>query len=250
MQKDTHLTIAMLDDEQESECLITSARQIQSLLRKISETRSRTALYFDDAQDFIITTLLDVGDEGFWVEQGTDMPKNRRIAESKKITLVSSLDQVKVQFSATGANAVVHQGYQAYFLPLPASLYRVQRREYFRVMHSLSERLHCIIPINKPQAGGRIELPVMDISGSGVKLSCAENDIELVPGETYPGCQINLPDVGKISVTLLVRNLIPVSPQTGHTIKFAGCEFKNLDNASSILLQRYITKIQRSKNDV
>lgn len=249
MQKDIHLTIEMLDDEQESECLITSARQIQTLLRKISETGSRTALYFDNAQDFIITTLLDVGDKGFWVEQSTDMPKNRRIAESKEITLVSSLDQVKVQFSAKGANAVVHQGYQAFSLALPASLYRVQRREYYRVMHSPSERLRCVIPINKPQAGDRIELPVVDISGSGVRLSCAETGIELVPGETYAGCQINLPDIGKVSVTIVVRNLIPASPPPGHTTKLAGCEFKNLDNASSVLLQRYITKIQRSKND-
>ena len=249
MQKDTQLTIEMLDNEQDSECLIISARQIQSLLRSISETRSRIALYYDDAQDFIMTSLLDVGDKGFWVEQSTDMPKNRRIAEDKKITLVSSLNQVKIQFSINAIRAVTHQDYPAFYLPLPASLYRIQRREYFRLALPLSERLFCVIPINQPQAGEKIKLPVMDISGGGLRLSCVEDDIEFEPGQTYAGCQIDLPEVGKINVTIIVKSLVSISPKSGQMIKRVGCEFKNLDNASSVLLQRYVTKMQRAKNE-
>ena len=205
------------------------------------------ALYFDGAKDFIMTSLLDVGDKGLWVEQGTDTPKNRCIAESDEVTFVGSLNQVKVQFSANEIRAVTHQGYPAFYLPLPASLYRVQRREYYRLMLPLSERLHCVIPINKPQAGNRMEVPVMDISGGGVRLFCTDNEIEFVLGQTYGGCQINLPEVGKINVMMTVKSLVSISPKPGQTIKRVGCEFKNLDNASSILLQRYVTKMQRLK---
>jgi c-di-GMP-binding flagellar brake protein YcgR len=245
MQENIQLTIERLPDEQERDCRVTSARQILSLLRNLSEEGSRTALYFDGANDFIMTSLLDVGEKGLWVEQGTDMPKNRRIAESKEIILVSSLNQVKIQFSVNGARMVTHQDYPAFYLPLPASLRRIQRREYFRLMSPLSERLHCVMPINKPQAGGRIEIPVMDISGGGVRLFYTENDIEFEPEKAYAGCQINLPEVGKIDVTIIVKNLVVMSPKPGQTIKRVGCEFKNLDNASSILLQRYVTKMQR-----
>ncbi|MHB0926378.1 MAG: flagellar brake protein [Gallionellaceae bacterium] len=249
MQKNIPLNIERLSEEQENECRIISARQIQSILRNISETRSRAALHCDDEQDFIVTSLLDVGDKGFWVEQSTDMLKNRRAAETKKITLVSSLNQVKVQFSVNEIRAVTHQGYPAFYLPLPASLYRIQRREHFRLALPHSERLHCVIPINHLQAGGRIELPVMDISGGGMRLSCAEDNIEFEPGQTYAGCQINLPEVGKINVTIIVKSLVLISPKPGQTIKRVGCEFKNLDNASSILLQHYVTKMQRLKTD-
>ncbi|MFZ2524504.1 MAG: flagellar regulator YcgR PilZN domain-containing protein [Candidatus Ferrigenium altingense] len=249
MQKNIPLNIERLSEEQENECRIISARQIQSILRNISETRSRAALHCDDEQDFIVTSLLDVGDKGFWVEQSTDMLKNRRAAETRKITLVSSLNQVKVQFSVNEIRAVTHQGYPAFYLPLPASLYRIQRREHFRLALPHSERLHCVIPINHLQAGGRIELPVMDISGGGMRLSCAEDNIEFEPGQTYAGCQINLPEVGKINVTIIVKSLVLISPKPGQTIKRVGCEFKNLDNASSILLQHYVTKMQRLKTD-
>ena len=249
MQENIPLTIERLSDEQDKECCITSIRQIQSLLRNIVESGSSTALYYDGAKDFIMTSMLDVGEKGLWVEQGADMPKNRRIAESKKITLVSSLNHVKIQFSINAIRAVTHQGYPAFYLPLPASLCRIQRREYFRLALPFFERLRCVIPVNQPQPGGQIELPVMDISGGGLRLSCAEDDIEFEPGQTYAGCQIDLPEVGKINVTIIVKSLVSISPKSGQMIKRVGCEFKNLDNASSVLLQRYVTKMQRAKNE-
>lgn len=250
MQKNVPLTIERLSEAQEKECRITSVRQIQSLLRNLSDEGSRAALYYDGSKDFVMTSLLGVGDKGFWVEQGTDMPKNRRVAEGRKITLVSMLNQVKIQFSVDGVRAVTHQGYPAFYLPLPANLYRVQRREYFRLAIPSSERLRCIIPVSGLPGGGRIEVHIMDISGGGMRLSYAEDAIEFVLGQTYADCQIDLPEAGKISVTMTVKNLVSISPKPDQTIQRVGCEFKNLDNASSVLLQRYVTRMQRLKADL
>jgi len=248
MQIDIPLTVERLPEQQEKECRITSALQIQSILRNIADEGSRAALYFDGVKDFIMTSLLDVGEKGLWVEQGTDMSINRRIAESKKITVVSFIDQVKVQFSADGVRAATHQGYPAFYLALPAHLYRIQRREYFRLTIPHFEQLRCVIPTNKPLPGDKLELPIMDISGGGIRLSCAEGNIEFVLGQTYAGCQINLPEVGKISVTIIVKSVVSTSPKPGQTIRRVGCEFRNLDNASGVLLQRYVTRTQRLKN--
>lgn len=249
------LTIETLHDEQEKECRISSARQIQSLLRDIAESGAPVALYFDGAKDFIMTSLLDTGDTGLWVEQGTDTPKNRRIAACRKITLVSSLNRVKIQFSANEIHAVTYQGYPAFFLPLPESLYRIQRREYYRLPIPLSEQLRCVIPINWPQAGGKLELPVIDISVGGVRLFYKDSNTEFVQGQNYGGCEVNLPDIGKISFTVTVKSVVSISPKHGQTAQRVGCEFKNLDNATGILLQRYVTNMQRlraaaQKNDL
>ena len=256
MQENIPLTIERLSDEQEKECCITSMRQIRPLLRDISENGLLAALYYDGAKDFIMTSLLDVGDKGLWVEQGVDMPQNRRIAESKEATVVAALNQVKIQFSVDEIRMETYQGYPAFYLHLPASLCRVQRREYFRLALPFSERLRCVIPINQPQAGGRIEVDVMDISGGGLRLSDGEvrlfskgDDIEFVLGQTYTVCQINLPEVGMITVTITVKSLVSISPKPGQTIKRVGCEFKDIDKASSFLLQRYVTKMQRAKNE-
>ena len=246
MEKDISLTIERLSEAQEKECRITSARQIQCLLHNISENGLRAVLYYDSSREFIITSLLEVEAEGFWVEQGADPKKNLRIEKSEKVTLVSSVDHVKIQFSASGISSSTYQGYPAFFLPLPAVLYRVQRRENFRLVLPLSERLHCVITTNKPLAGDKVDVPVMDISGGGLRLFA---DGEFVLGQTYSGCKINFPEIGEMSFTLKVKNLVTISPKPGQTIKRVGCEFENLDRASSFMLQRYVTKMQRSKFD-
>lgn len=243
MQENIPLTVERLTDEQEREFRITSEREIKSLLRSLYEKGILAALYYDGTKDFVMTTVLEVGDKELWVEQGVDAPKNRRIAEAGKITLVSLLDQVKIQFSIDRVRVVTHQGYPAFCLPLPVNLYRLQQREYYRLMLSQSEHLRCIIPIGQPVASH--EVPVMDISLGGARLSYTAGEIEFVPGQTYSGCRIDLPGEGEISVTIAVKSLVTVSPKSGQVIKRVGCEFKNLDNASNSLLQRYVTKVQR-----
>lgn len=135
-------------------------------------------------------------------------------------------------------------------LPLPASLYRIQRREYYRFAIPHSERLRCVIPVNDPQAGSRAELPVLDISGGGIQTVLRAGRFRFVLWPTYAGGQIGLPEVGKIEVTIRVKNLISASPKSGQTITRVRCEFVNLDNAPGILLQRYVTKMQRLKADI
>jgi c-di-GMP-binding flagellar brake protein YcgR len=132
-------------------------------------------------------------------------------------------------------------------MALPASFYRLQHREYYRLALARPEYLRCIIPVGKPPAVKQIEVPVTDISIGGVKLSYAGNDIDFEPGQVYHGCQIDLPEVGKIDATIAVKSMVSASTKIGQTVKRMGCEFKNLDNASGVLLQRYVTKVQRSR---
>lgn len=246
MQKENQLTIEKLSEEYESECRIASARQIRVLLRNISENGSKAALYYNNAEGMIMTSLLEVSDEGFWVEQGVDVQKNRHIA-GNRVTLVSSVDKVKIQFSVDGVRAVTYQGCPTFYLPLPAHLYRLQRRGSYRIAVPSSEQLRCVVP---GQARNWVELPIIDISAGGMRLSWEGENIEFVQGQTYASCQIKLPEVGKIVVTLLVKNVISTSQKQGQTMRCVGCEFKDIDNATSVLLQRYVTRVQLLKADV
>jgi len=243
MQENLPLTIERLSEEQEREFRIASKMQIRSLLRNLSEKGLLAALYYDGVKDFIMTTVLDVGEEGFWVEQGVDALRNHRIAASKRVALVSLLDQVKLQFFVDEIRAVTHQGYPAFYLPLPANLYRLQHREYYRLMLPHSEQLRCLVPVGKP--ANRIEVSVMDISVGGMRLFYTGNDIEFIPGQTYTDCLIDLPETGRISVAITVKNLVSITPKPGHLVRRVGCEFNDLDNATNILLQRYVTRMQR-----
>jgi hypothetical protein len=85
----------------------------------------------------------------------------------------------------------------------------------------------------------------MDISSNGISLTCAEDDTELSPGESYSKCRIDLPEFGSIIGTIVVKNLAELANARGQSYRRAGCELKDLDNPSVIMLQRYVLQMQR-----
>lgn len=231
---------------EKSEYGIVSAKEIVSTLKHIAKNATQVVLYYDDGNFFILTTLFDVNDNGLWLEQSTNERDNKRILESDNLMLVGTHLHVKVQFAAKQARSVEHHSYSAFYLPLPKCIYRLQRRDSFRLDIPPARPLRCVIPTGEPKSGQTCEVTVIDISAGGMKLTYAEGDIELVQGQTYENCQIKLPDLGTISVTMTVKSLFSLSTKSGHTIKRAGCQFINSSTTSNILLQRYITIMQQA----
>jgi c-di-GMP-binding flagellar brake protein YcgR len=248
MEKNIPLKIEIFSSKDDDRHRITSAKEIEFILHHIAGKQSRVALYYGDSNDFILVTLLGADNRGLWLEQSPNESGNRRVIESKKLIFVSSHQQVKVQFTAHQAISVEYQGYPAFYIPLPDHIYRLQRREYYRLSTPVSSPLRCSIPTGKSPAKKPREVIIMDISGGGVGLTCAESDTDLVPGEAYPDCRIDLPEVGTIKGTIEVRNLMVLTSPSGHTHKRAGCAFKDLDSQSIMMLQRYITNMQRARS--
>ncbi|MFZ2300459.1 MAG: flagellar regulator YcgR PilZN domain-containing protein [Gallionella sp.] len=237
-----------LSHSEKNEHGIASTKEIVAILKHIADNATRVALYYIDGSYSILTTLLGVNDNGLWLEQAANMHDNQRILESDNLLLVSTHLDVKVQFDANRVRDMEYQGYSAFHLPLPKAIYRLQRRESFRLDIPSAKPLRCVIPAGDPKDGKPCKVNLIDISAGGMKLTYAEGDIELVQGQTYENCEIDLPDVGTVNVTIIVKNLFSLSTQSKQVIKRAGCQFINLSGASNIMLQRYINRMQRLKN--
>lgn len=253
MEKDVPLKIEMLSKETDDDHRIFSKNEIKFVLQHIAEKGNRVALYFDNQNNFILTTLLAVDDTGLWLEQSPNEADNKMVAESKRLVFVSSHLQIKVQFTANQASNRMYQGQAAILLPFPDSIYRLQRRAYYRLATPMINPLRCLLTKkDTPQSTKQKsrEFVIMDISCGGVGITCMETDTELTPGQSYTDCQIELPDLGTIRGTLEVKNLVVLTAKSGTIHRRAGCEFKNLDGASVILLQRYVTNMQRVQSKI
>lgn len=245
MHKDIPLRIEMTCSTSDSKHSVTSIREITSVLQHIGEIGAKVALYYGTADEFILTTLLGVDKNGIWLEQSIDHTHNSNLANSHQLIFVSSLNKVKIQFATGLPHLVNYQHYPAIFIPMPDYLLRIQRREYFRLLTPALNPLKCSIPCKQTPLQQAREVTIMDISGGGIALTCAESDTELVPGERYENCRIEIPEFGTIVTTIAVKNLAIIAKPQGQNFKRAGCEFVNLESASQILLQRYVMHLQR-----
>lgn len=247
MEKDITLKVRVFSDGSDDRYCITSSKEIALTLRNIAEKRKPVALYYGGTNEFILTTLLGVDSHGLWLEQSEDCTTNQKIANDNRLVVVGSHHNIKIQFSVRRPALVEYQSHSAFLLPLPDKLFRLQRREYFRLMAPALNTLKCVIPGTDQDSNQLRVITIMDISGGGIALTCAENDTELVPGKSYPDCRIDLPEFGTIVGTIAVKNLAVLTDAEGTSYKRAGCELQGLDNSSIVLLHRYVLHLQRAK---
>lgn len=236
------LTFELLSDEDVDRFSIHSKREIQFILKAIAKQGHQVALYYGSRESFILTTLVDADSGGLWFEASRNQKNNELIAKSKKFYFVSAHQNVKVQFEASQIETDIYDGMETFYMVLPHSLSRIQRREFFRLSLPIANPLKCIIPLPPPNE--RRSFPIVDISSGGIALTCSEDDTTLEEGKIYPNCLIPLPDNDRIEISLQVRNMFTVTKPNGDTMKRVGCKFVDMDGQTEMILQRHITQLQ------
>lgn len=248
--KDVALKIEHFYKDEDIELRIKSKVEMLSILRGIAEHGTHVALYYGGDKNFILTTLLGVNAQGMWLEVGQFPQENTQVLLSDEFTVVSVYLHVKIQFVAHHIKKDSFENHEAFYMELPDYLLRLQRRDYFRTSIPASSPVKCIIAIQPEKTGDdpiiRV-LPLVDISGGGIGLLCEENENTLLPDKIFRDCQIAIPDIGTLTVSIEVRNVIIFTGLNNVIHKHVGCRFINLDNRMAILLQSYISLLQRER---
>lgn len=244
-EKEIPLKIEAFSDGADSDFLIHSKAEIQNILQTICERSTRSALYYDARKNFVLTMVLAVNEEGIWIDPASRSTDNRHLLNSDEIVFVSTHNNTKVQFVATTPWQVAYESGNAIFLPLPQQLLRLQRRDYYRLDALPQHPLKCVLNPSQNERHIKHEARVADISVGGLSLLCQEKDFELRPGNIYPDCEINLPEVGTLTATLQVKNIFDVTSRAGKVNRRAGCVFVKPNRETTLPLQRYVAQMQR-----
>lgn len=243
--KEIPLKIEVFANDDDNDFILHAPKEIVGVLRDIVTHRNRVALYFNDDNSMVLTLLLAVDETGIWVDAAPTPSDNRHIERSSRIVFVSTHNQAKVQWVSNETVQCLYENSPAFFLPLPKKLLRLQRRDFYRLMTREPEALTCIIRPKPEQAHIHHEVTVMDISIGGVALVCKEDGVELEPGMQYQNCEIDLPDIGRISATIEVKNTFEVTARNGKVSRRAGCVFVKPSGEVSKMLQRYVAQMQQ-----
>jgi c-di-GMP-binding flagellar brake protein YcgR len=241
-----HSVASMVEDE--ARCRITSPAEIVAILRSLQEDRALISLYVGE-NDFVLSSVLAVraGVNDFIVDCGADDNANTHVLRSRKLRVLGWQEQIRVEFDSGPAHAVLFEGRPAFVLPLPASLVRLQRREYYRIKIPLSESLHCHVEFGAPPNVTRATMRILDLSCGGVALVDVPAILALEAGRTYANCRIDLPDTGIVTTDIAVRHVNEMQGREGDVIRRCGCCFVNLVPGTVTLIQRYINRYERKR---
>ncbi len=238
----------LVPNDEYSQYLLRARSEMFTVFRGMVETVSQITLIFNEGRDMVLTSLVSYGDNGLVFELGASAEMNKKALQAAKLFGVTQLQKVEIQFILRGLQQTEVDGKAAFHAELPDSILRLQRRENYRLMAPIARPLKC--KINFTSGDGSeyaVEAQVVDISGTGIRLSGLPLDIPLETGMELPGCSVELPEVGSIKATLYLRWLDESVNRSGARSNRAGCEFVNLPRQMATLIQRYIFKVERER---
>lgn len=227
-----------------SKYLVESGAEIVYILRAIAQKTELITAYFNRGADFLPTSILYVDADAVVLDCGPNPEINKKILRADKIMFMTSQDRVKVQFTADRIEEVIFEGRDAFRIPLPAALLKLQRREFYRLTTPIGHPVACTIPL---EGGGRLEVALVDISIGGIGITLPETQVKVEPQMVFRSCSFMLPEVGTIVTALEIRSTFNVTLKNGLTARRAGCQFIDLPGNMQSMIQRYIIKIERER---
>ena len=236
------------DDSPDNEPFQTySRREILTILQDVIDRRALISLYFNQGEDHVVTTLLNLNPEfeELVFDSAVRDDMNARIVKSKSVTFVAFVDQIKIQFRAQAAEMTTFEGRPALRIRLPDSVLRLQRRESFRVDAPKAGALYCQIDL--PDMG-KTRFMIGDLSVGGIGILAGPASTGLKSGAVFEECSIDLPGHGTFMASLEIRHGTRFAKDAqGRPRYHYGCQFLNLSGPVVNQIQRYINQLERTR---
>ncbi len=224
-----------------------SRREILAILQSMIDRSALITLHFAQGEDYVVTNLLHLNPEfeELIFDGTTDAELSRRIIRSRRLTFVSFVDQIKVQFHAQIAEATTFDGRPALRIRVPDSVLRLQRRNFFRVHAPKSGPIRCEITLDD---GATAHFSVGDLSVGGMGVIAGPMTRAFTPGAVFEHCKVELPGHGSFTTALQIRHAHGTRKDAqGVSRDHYGCQFANLAGPVVSLIQRYINYLERTR---
>ncbi|MDB5918696.1 MAG: pilZ domain protein [Massilia sp.] len=229
---------------------VGSRREIVSLLRNIGEKNQLIRMLVHGEADVCVTSILAVDQDTntLTLDRSVNGDQNLRILAAKRISFETTLDKIRILFASEGVTETEFEERPAFQIAVPATLVRLQRREFYRMATPVSNPVRAIVPLPEELGGGTAIFPLADISCGGIALLDNKFMLGNTIGINYSGCRIDLPDIGTVMTTLQVRNSLDLTLLNNKANRRLGCHFSDISRANLAMVQRYITKLERERN--
>lgn len=239
------MKIEITSSEERKRYLVRHPAEVQRVLREVMQAKGIVTAYADDGRERMLTTIVDLDPVAgaIYLDCGADEGMNARLVACREVTLCTTHDGVRVQFTSPALQRLRRQQAEVLRAALPGEVLRLQRRQYFRLATSVVEPIRCQIATDD----GVLEATVVDLSVGGIGILAYRADAYLEVGRIYHGCRLILPALGQFVVSLTVRNTFEVTLRNGRRSHRAGCQFIDLPPGLETALQRYIIRAERER---
>jgi c-di-GMP-binding flagellar brake protein YcgR len=229
---------------------VESSREIIALLRQISEKNQLIRMLVHGEADVCVTSILEVDPDHntMVLDRSVNREQNARIVAAGSVSCETSLDKIRILFAVEGLRETAYEDGTALRADIPATLIRLQRREYYRMATPVTNPVRALVPMPPELGGGTQAFPLADISCGGIAILDNKLQLDNTIGQTFANCRLELPEIGPVTTALQVRNSLDLTLLNNKTNRRLGCQFVDISRGNMAAVQRYITKLERERN--
>lgn len=230
---------------------IQNPRQVISHLLILLRHKCRLSIHFGAETEPCTTILLGINEDKniLILDVSRQETVNNQLLKASKLTFDTEFDGIKVSFGAPVLKKTTFKDEPAFSIPIPSSIFWMQRREYYRVKSPFTEASYCQIVLELEDKEP-VNLKLYDISLTGFSMFNISKEISdlLVVGEPIVNqCKLILADIGEIAVSFEVCSKYMVNLDKQKKVQKIGCRLINVTSQIEELIQHYMYHIQREK---
>lgn len=234
------MSASLSDMEIEDRYFLLGRMEILNVLNDLIHRREQVTVYFNGGRDFILTLLLDARSDTLVFDLGSDERMNKLLAKNASCVFVAAPDGIRVQFTGLQPARFSWGGSDAFWVPLPDRVVRLQRRECYRNVLPLVNAP--LVRLTDEHADSLGSWPLHDLSVGGFAFNVSGQP-KLQPGDRIAHVLIQLTSKARLDCAGIVRHVTLVD-RNGPGRYRIGVEFSDLPHAMEVAIQRYIIKIE------
>lgn len=234
------MSASLSNDEIEDRFFLLGRMEILNILNDLIHRREPVTVYFNGGNEFILSLLLEARAEALIFDLGGDERANKLLEKAASCTFLALPDGIRVQFSGIEPNRFLWGDKDAFWVPLPERIVRLQRRESYR--NSLPVVNPLRVKLLMEEDSQLYDLALHDLSVGGFAAT-VYGETPLRSDDKIAQLEIQLSDKNTLICPGQIRHVTLVS-RDGNGRYRIGVKFLNLPHVMEVAIQRFIIKTE------
>ena len=238
------MSASLSDQEIEDKYFLLGQMEILNILTDLIHRREPVTVYFNGGQDFILTILLAANSDGLVFDIGGEPRTNKLLSHANRCVFMAFPDGVRVQFSGVDPELFMWGDEDAFWVPLPDRVVRMQRRDNYRNVLPLINGLRANLSDEDGNAIADWPLHNLSVSGFG---AVVDGEPHVRTNDTIAHVVIWLSDKKRLDCVGIIRHITLID-RHGKGRYRVGVQLIDVPHVLEVAIQRYIIKIEYERH--
>lgn len=246
--------------EKESDYLVRNPRLIAEHLTDIVKKKCIISAEFDENKAAFLTAIVELDRKNniLKLDCGPTELLTNQLLNSAKVLFRTEMDGIKVSFGGKGIKKSKSNDHTVLEMPLPSTIFWMQRRQFYRVKIPLSHvGSFCEMTYRTEHADGgidtqsaRFRLSDISICGFSFLNSDVEFNSHFDPNKSVIQCTLYLHEAGHSSTDFIIKDVADIKASATTTQQRIGGLFTGLTPAFESSILRYMQNIERQTKNI